>query len=217
MAHQKYTNEEMQARVVRFKDVKKRPIPLMFIDSVIPGHQRINYAIIGDTASENPDFSPMFTQPHRFQIGMVCAPSKSGPAWHTHDYIEMFMPLTGKWKFNWGSNEDGTIDGSVIIGPWDMISLPPGAWRSFENISKEDSWLFAVLEQHQVFTGKDPYWGMQVIQQAAELGFKADERGKMIKPANFKEIEKQLYDKLVLKKKPAPTKKTAKKKTAKRK
>lgn len=217
MAHKKYTNEEMQARVVRFKDVKKRPIPLMFIDSVIPGHQRINYAIIGDTASENPDFSPMFTQPHRFQIGMVCAPSKSGPAWHTHDYIEMFMPLTGKWKFNWGSNEDGTIDGSVVIGPWDMISLPPGAWRSFENISKEDSWLFAVLEQHEVFIGKDPYWGTQVIQQAAELGFNADERGKMIKPSNFKEVEKQLHDKLVLKKKTTPAKKTAKKKTAKKK
>jgi len=217
MEHPQLTNEEMQKRVVRFKDIKKRPIPLMFIDSVLPRHHRVNYAVIGDTASENPDIKPSLTSPHQFQIGLFTAQPKCGPAWHTHDYIELFMPLTGKWKFYWGDSADGTVEGSAVLEAWDMISCPPGKWRAFENVGKEEALMFAVLEPHEQFKSKDPYWGTQVLEQAAALGFHADASGKMIKPANFKEVEKQLYDQLVLKKKATPAKKTTKKKAAKRK
>lgn len=216
MKHAQVSNKEMQTRIVRFKDLKKRPIPLMFIDSVLPRHYRVNYAVIGDTASENPDFKPSVNAPHKFQIGVFSAPPKCGPAWHTHDYIELFMPLKGKWKFYWGDDPDGTVEGSTVLGEWDMISLPPGKWRAFENVSREEAWCFAVLEPHEVFSSKDPYWGTQVIEQAAAMGFQADESGKMIKPANFKEIEKALFDKLVRNEKPAPTKKSAKKRPVKR-
>jgi quercetin dioxygenase-like cupin family protein len=217
MEHPKLTNEEMQKRVVRFKDIKKRPIPVMFIDSVLPRHYRVNYAVIGDTASENPDIKPSFTGEHKFQIGLFTAQPKCGPAWHTHDYIELFMPLTGKWKFYWGDNADGTVEGSAVLETWDMISCPPGKWRAFENVGKEEALMFAVLEPHEQFKSKDPYWGTQVLEEAAAMGFRADESGKMIKPANFKEVEKELFDKLVRKKKAAPAKKSTKKKIAKRK
>lgn len=190
------TNEEMeQDWIVRFDKLKTKAIPLMFIDSIIPGHQRLNYALIGDTASENDKFSPEITQPHGFQIGMVKAPKGNGPAFHSHDYIETFLPLTGKWRFYWGNSED-EIEGETILEEWDMISLPPGLWRGFENISEEDSWLFAVLEQHKVFDGKDPYWAPEVVRKAAEHGFHANEKGKMIKPDNFEELEKQMAEKL---------------------
>ncbi|MBO1911749.1 hypothetical protein J4G37_44055, partial [Microvirga sp. 3-52] len=50
------TNEEMENNwIVRFDKLKSKGIPLTFIDSIIPGHQRINYTLIGDTASENDD------------------------------------------------------------------------------------------------------------------------------------------------------------------
>ncbi|MGQ9490964.1 MAG: hypothetical protein ACUVR4_12675 [Anaerolineae bacterium] len=73
-----------------------------------------------------------------------------------------------------------------------MISLPPGVWRAFENISDQAAFCFAVLEPHEVFASKDPYWGTQVIRQAAALGFAADDKGRMIKPANYAEIERQV-------------------------
>ncbi|HET7627128.1 MAG TPA: cupin domain-containing protein [Bacillales bacterium] len=190
------TNQEMEDKwIMRFNDMKDRGIPLMFIDSIIPGHQRVNYAVIGDTASENPDFNPIITEPHGFQIGMVKAPPGNGPAYHTHDYIESFLPLTGEWRFYWGNSEE-EVEGETIIGQWDLISLPPGLWRGFENISEEDAWIFAVLEQHQVFDGKDPYWDPKVVRKAAEYGFHADDKGKMIPPENFKELEKQMAKKL---------------------
>ena len=70
MSHPPVSKEEMLGRVVRFSDYNKdNAVPLMFIDSFLPGHHRLNYAVIGDTASENPDFKPILQQPHNFQIG----------------------------------------------------------------------------------------------------------------------------------------------------
>ena len=48
----------------------------------------MNDALIGDTASENTEFNPIISAPHRFQIGMVMARPGNGPAYHTHDYGE---------------------------------------------------------------------------------------------------------------------------------
>lgn len=197
MVKGKITNEEMLRRVVRFDQLKPRGVPLMFIDSILPGHQRMNFALIGDTASENPEYEPVLTQPHKFQVGMVLAPPGNGPAYHTHDYIEAFMPLTGEWRFYWGSDPEGPPEGETVIGQWDLISLPPGVWRGFENISSEDAWLLGILEEHSVFTSKDPYWSQAVIQQARRYGFEADESGRMVRPVNYSEVNEQMRRKLL--------------------
>jgi quercetin dioxygenase-like cupin family protein len=196
MDHPHISSEEMQKRIIRFNEFKHQGIPLMFIDSILPGHQRMNYSVIGDTASENPDFKPLITSPHKFQIGMVNAPPNSGPAYHTHDYIELFVPLTGRWRFYWGNTPDLPPEGEAILEQWDVISLPPGLYRGFENVSDENAWIFAVLEPHEVFTGKDPIWSPQVMRQAAEHGFHADERGKMIKPDDYEALKRQMMDEL---------------------
>ncbi|NWF71045.1 MAG: cupin domain-containing protein [Chloroflexi bacterium] len=196
MEHPKYTAEGMAKRVVRFDELKHQGIPLMFIDSILPQHWRMNYAVIGDTASENPDFAAKraITDPHKFQIGMGFAPPGCGPAWHTHDYVEMFFILEGQWRFVWGYNEDPEKpDGEFILNKWDMISLPAGVWRRFEVCGAGIGWFFAVLEAHEVFTGKDPYWPPSVIQQAEAMGFRADEAGQMVKPANYDQLNQQQY------------------------
>lgn len=198
--HPKQTSESMEKRVMRFDELKHKGIPLMFIDSVLPNHWRMNYAVVGDTASENPDFSVQraITDPHKFQIGMGWAPSGCGPAWHTHDYVEMFFILEGQWRFIWGHDEDpDKPEGEFILNKWDAISLPAGVWRRFEVISDSIGWFFAVLEQHEVFEGKDPYWPPKVVNLAEEVGFKADEQGKMVKPPNYEQMNNDQYDKLL--------------------
>ena len=189
-------SEAMEGRVVRFKDVRQQGIPLMFIDSILPGHQRMNYAVIGDTAGENPEFTPSISIPHNFQIGMFCALPRNGPAYHTHDYTEIFLILSGQWRFYWGADPEGEPDEEVILDKWDMITLPPKLWRGFEVVSERPAWGFAVLDPHTVFSGKDPYWAPQVIKQAAERGFGSDEMGKMIKPENYSELRAETYEKL---------------------
>src|SRR5699024_875849 len=198
MEHNKtnYTNEDIEKDwVVRFNEIKDNPIPLMFIDSIIPGHNRLNYALIGDTASENPDYNPVITEPHGFQIGMVKAPKGNGPAFHTHEYIETFFVLTGEWRFYWGNSAE-EIEGEVILKPWDMISLPPYMYRGFENIAEEDAWLFSILEQHDVFDRPDPIWYTKVVKQGEEYNFRVDNKGKMVPPKNFKTLEKEMSEKL---------------------
>ncbi len=198
MEHPKYTNEDMMKRVIRFADVRKKPIPVMFIDSPLEGHQRLNYALIGDTASENPDYEPELDAPHTFQIGMHYAEPGNGPAYHTHDYVEMFVPLKGKWTFYWGNDADAEPEGQVEIGPWDCISLPAGLWRRFEVSASEAEGgvILGVLDQHEVYEGKDPYWAKSVEDAAKEIGFYADEKGQMVKPDNYEEMKNSLIERL---------------------
>lgn len=195
-AHPHISNEQMlREHVVRFAELKDRGIPLMFIDSILPGHQRMNYAVIGDTASENPEFAPAISAPHKFQVGMGFAAPGNGPALHTHDYVEMFLVLKGKWRFYWGNTPD-KVDGDVVLRKWDMITLPPGLYRGFEVAGKRVGWFFAVLDPHPVFASKDPYWAPQVERHAADHGFTSDERGKMVKPANYQALRDELRARL---------------------
>lgn len=190
--------DPMDGRIARFADLKGSGTPLMFIDSVVPGHYRMNYSVIGDTASENPDFKPMLTVPHKFQIGMFEAPPGNGPGWHTHDYVELFVPLTGQWRFCWGLNPDDPDDllGDVVLEPWDAISFPPDLWRRFENAGSSNAWGFAVLDPHDHFTGPDPRWPAWMVEKAAQRGLQTDERGQMVKPENFAELEAEVEDKI---------------------
>jgi hypothetical protein len=57
--------------------------------------------------------------------------------------------------------------------------------------------LLGILEPHQVFTGKDPYWSQHVIYEAQAHGFEADEQGRMIKPANYEEIRQSVAEELL--------------------
>jgi quercetin dioxygenase-like cupin family protein len=186
--------DPMVGRIARWSDIRKAGVPVMFIDSVLPGHHRMNYSVIGDTASENPDYQPAITAPHKFQVGMFEAPPGNGPGWHTHTYVEMFVPLTGTWKFVYGNDPDDPDQAvtEVLLEPWDAISFPPGLWRRFENASSENAVGFAVLDPHDVFDEKDPIWPDWMVQRAAERGLAADASGRMIKPENFAEIEAEV-------------------------
>jgi quercetin dioxygenase-like cupin family protein len=186
--------DPMAGRVVRFDDLKQHGTAVAFIDSVLPGHYRMNYAVLGDTAVENADFRPMIEAPHRFQLGIFQAPPGNGPAWHTHEYVELFVPLTGRWRFYYGTDPDGATrpDGEIVLGPWDAISFPPGLWRGFENVDEQNAWGLAVLDPHDPFVFKDPHWPDWLIRRAAEHGLTADDAGRMVKPDNFDEMERQV-------------------------
>ncbi len=178
--------DPMAGRIARFEELRTRGTPLMFIGSVSEGHQRMNHAPVGDTASENDGYDPLITAPHGFQVGVVKAKPGNGPAYPTHNYIEAFAPLRGSWRFCWGSAPD-KVEGETIIHEWDLISLPLKLWRGFEpGQGGEEGWIWGILEEHQAFSGKDPYRAPQVIRRASEQGFGADDSGRMIKPGTTK-------------------------------
>ena len=69
-------------------------------------------------------------------------------------------------------------------------------WRGFENISDAPAWCYAVLDPHDVFRSKDPYWSERIVIEAAEYGFQADSSGRMVKPEDYAQRKAKLGTKL---------------------
>ena len=103
-----------------------------------------------------------------------------------------------KWRFYRGSSEN-KVDGETVIEKWDFITLPARLWRGFEVLPGQDgpTWLFAVLEPHDVFAFKDPYWVPFVVKAAEELGYEADEAGKRVKtPPERARLEREILERI---------------------
>jgi quercetin dioxygenase-like cupin family protein len=190
--------DPLDGRVVRFDALEGNGTPLMFIDSVLPTGLRMNYSLVGDVASENPDYRVMTRGDHTFQVAIFMNPPGCGPNWHTHDYVEAFMPLSGRFEFLYGADPEGADDpdGAVTLDPWDFISLPARTWRAFRNVSDEMAWCLGILEAHAVFEGVDPYWPESTKEAARAYGIEADAKGKMIKPDNYDELVRELSARL---------------------
>ena len=71
-----------------------------------------------------------------FNLGYCRAKPGNGPMMHNHDTNETFIPMTGTWRCSW-ENEKGEVD-YVDVGPFDVVSFPPGCARRFENVTKGD-------------------------------------------------------------------------------
>ena len=70
-----------------------------------------------------------------------CPPGDK-PLLHAHHYtVETFMCLTGRFRIRWGSKGDQHID----LEPHDMIAVPPGVDRQFENITDEEALLLVII------------------------------------------------------------------------
>jgi len=70
-----------------------------------------------------------------------CPPGDK-PLLHAHHYtVESFMCLTGKFRIRWGREAEQHID----LEPHDMIAVPPGVDRQFENISDKEALLLVII------------------------------------------------------------------------
>ena len=159
---------EMLQRVARFSDLK--PFKQAFVDSLIPGHERENFRVIGPGVSENPDMKPPITDAHGFSLGGIRAKPGKGAALHSHTTTEVFVPFSGEWAIYWGDQGEN----EVVLGPLDTISVPPGVMRGFRNVGKEEAYLMVVMD------GADPgrvTWSQDVLDKAVEGGIALNEKG----------------------------------------
>ncbi len=71
----------------------------------------------------------------------VC-PHGQGPSLHAHQQTyETFTVLQGKFEFTW--NDDGCE--SVMLGPFDTISVPPRVNRAFRSVGEGDGVLQVII------------------------------------------------------------------------
>ena len=95
------------------------------------------FSVIGHVTKAD----PAIDGDHGFTVAFNKVQAGKGAPLHSHTVVEVFVPLSGRWKFFWG--EDGK--GEAELGPWDTISFPAGMMEGFCNISNEEGTLLVIL------------------------------------------------------------------------
>ncbi len=163
--------QEMEARIVRYGELV--PCKTAFIDAHTPGSdQKENFTIIGGGVSESPDQHVHIGIPHGFNIGAAGQPPKCRNSLHSHRTAEVFFVLSGRWRFFWGRYGDA---GEVTLEKGDIINIPTGIFRGFENIGDDYGMIMAILGGDDA--GGGVIWAPQVIEDAKDHGLILGENG----------------------------------------
>lgn len=167
------TPAQMRQRLVRYAEL--RPCTTAFIDARTPGSDRKeNFTIIGPGVAESPDQHVHIRIPHGFNIGAARQPPGCTNSQHSHDTAEVFVVHFGRFRFKTGEHGDA---GHVDLGPGDVISIPTRAFRGFDTLGNEPSFMFAVLG------GDDPgrvLWAPYVFEAAAQHGLVLLQSGRLV-------------------------------------
>ena len=164
---------EMKDRMVRYGELI--PCRTAFIDTHTPGSDlKENFTIIGGGVSENPDQHVHIAETPGFNVGAAGQPPRCRNSLHSHRTAEVFFVLKGRWRFFWG--RWGTA-GEVVLEEGDIINIPTGIFRGFENIGLKHGMLMAILGGDDA--GGGVIWAPQVIKEAKDHGLVLAETGRI--------------------------------------
>jgi mannose-6-phosphate isomerase-like protein (cupin superfamily) len=166
------TGDPLDGRVWRFGETE--PNPALFVDTVLPGGARRIWSVIGENVGEDRDVEPPIP-PEDFHLALVEADPGNGSHLHTHTTTEVFIPLSGRWALPYAETADGEVR-EVILGPWDVCSVPAGVWRGFRNAGEEKGYLLVVIG------GTDAgrlTWAPDVLEASVRAGKTLDAAGYM--------------------------------------
>jgi quercetin dioxygenase-like cupin family protein len=173
MSALKMTSEEMQTRIVRYGELM--PCKTAFIDAHTPGsNQKENFTIIGGGVSESADQHVHIRETPGFNIGAAGQPPKCRNSLHSHRTAEVFFVLKGRWRFFWGRWGKA---GEVVLEEGDIINIPTGIFRAFENIGTDYGMIMAILGGDDA--GGGVIWAPQVITDAKDYGLILGKNGKL--------------------------------------
>ena len=165
------TLDEMEKFIVRYTDLK--PCKTAFIDAHTPGsNQKDNFTIIGAGVSESTDQYVHIKETPGFNIGAAGQPPGCRNSLHCHTTAEVFYVLKGSWRFFWGRHGN---DGELIIKEGDLVNIPTGIFRAFENVGNDYGMLMAILGGDDA--GGGVTWAPEVISEAKNFGLILGENG----------------------------------------
>lgn len=142
------SDAEMATRVGRFADLAANPGA--FPDLKAQGCKRSVAYVLSPGALGGP--API-TQPHNFHLSISELSKGIRPTVHSHPYNEVFMPLDARFRILWGEHSEQSLD----LEPFDVISVPAGVFRTFENLDDHPGHMMAIFDH-----GGDPHTGIVV-------------------------------------------------------
>ena len=123
--------EEMRARLIRPDEREWCNQP--FLDSQLPGGGAELSLAIGYGLTEDREQRPRLSDPHGFSLAWLRAEPAAGMLTHRVGSAQVLIVKRGRLRVT--LNTDHPV--STEIGPFDTISIPVDAWRSFESVGSE--------------------------------------------------------------------------------
>jgi quercetin dioxygenase-like cupin family protein len=164
-----FTVEQMRRRVVQQNDCAWSDRP--FVDCALPGGVKQLAPVIGFGLTEDRDAEPPIVNPHGFKQEWLRACVGNGLLTHRHVDTQVYLVKSGTWEV---AVNRGSARMTARLGPYDIFSVPPGAWRSLHCVDGDPG-------QVLLITGGDNRtrieWEPQVLQAAAERGWSRDANG----------------------------------------
>ncbi|MBN8509879.1 MAG: hypothetical protein J0L57_14875 [Burkholderiales bacterium] len=142
------TRAQMLARVARF--ATRAADPGAFPDLQQQGGRRSVSYLLSPGRLGGP--API-DQPHNFHLSVSTLARGVRPTVHAHPYNEVFMPLNARFRLFWGDDLAESID----LDPFDLVSVPAGVFRTFENLDAHEGLMVAIFDH-----GGDPHTGIVV-------------------------------------------------------
>ncbi|MBO6781795.1 MAG: hypothetical protein JJ899_00710 [Alphaproteobacteria bacterium] len=186
------TPEEMEKRIARLDDLKPNKNELAERAGIPPeayefvAAKDIFLLMAKPKDAELSNSQPVIEGPDGASVYVVGTPPNDGPTPHAHmTTYETFMPLTGRYRFDYGRNAKH----STIVNPFEMISVPPGVIRQFTNIEDFETRMLVIIQGEDENALNDiimppsvgaeiaERWGEQTKAKIEEMGmlFNADE------------------------------------------
>ena len=149
---------EMLARVARFSG--REPNLGAFPDLKSQGGKRsVSYMLLPQGLGGPAPIA----QPHGFHMSISELSKGIRPTVHSHPYSEVFMSLDARFRLYWGEDCSESID----LEPFDIASVPPGVFRTFENLDEQPGHMLAIFDH-----GGDPHTGIVVPPDVFEKFYK---------------------------------------------
>jgi mannose-6-phosphate isomerase-like protein (cupin superfamily) len=140
MKTKQFTPDEMEARVARFAQLKPQSssydaevgIPKEVYEMMTA---RTLYLLMSPEEQGGPMAQhPAVTTVDKMSVIIAECPPGDGPLLHAHQFTrETFMCLDGRFKIQWGDEGENEL----FLDRWDMVAVPEGVVRRFENVSDQ--------------------------------------------------------------------------------
>ncbi|MCA1191407.1 cupin domain-containing protein [Saccharopolyspora sp. 6V] len=163
-----FSVEKMRRRVVTQEDLEWCSTP--FLGSHVTGGGAELALVVGFGMTEDLDQEPRIHNPHGHNIAWLRAEPGAGVPGHRIEETQVLMVKEGLWEVTVNDHEPVVVE----LGEWDMLSVPPGAWRGIRNVG-EDSGKLVVINSGDGRVRLD--WDEEVVKAAADAGYSIDHNG----------------------------------------
>jgi len=143
------TPEEMEKRIARIDDLTPNKAEFEERDGIPQeayeylAAKEIFLLMAKPKPAEKQNTRPAIEGPDGASIYVVGTPPSDGSSLHAHmTTYETFMPLTGRYRIDYGRGGKH----SVVLHPFEMLSMPPGVLRNFTNLEDHDSRMLVIIQ-----------------------------------------------------------------------